>query len=265
MLNSCVLGSFASLLQSTDAIAEQAKAKMDRVNVYLREHNVAADLANDVRQYYLYSWSRQVHDEEGTIFEDLSDSLRMKLTIAVKRQFIMSCELFKHLDPECIVSLVKRLRRHICVPEEAIFFQGDLGETMYFLSRGNVAIRLQDEGTTRLLTTLRSGAVFGEMAVMSDDDDNDKRVRTASATALTFTQLQTLSRDDFWEVAEKHALFVDEVRAASAKLVRKTGIFKKISSATRKCSAINTFSRDSASDTPGVHSSFSALPAGLQE
>ena len=74
-----------------------------------------------------------------------------------------------------------------------------------------------DSQVRATVATLFPGAFFGEMALLSTDQDIDKRVRTASAQSIKYSEMQTLSRADFAQVAAEHANFVDTVRKASKK------------------------------------------------
>ena len=60
------------------------------------------------------------------------DTLRLRLVLVTKRQFIESCELFKALadNTEIVIELVRRLTLRVCFPREVIFATDDLGSEM---------------------------------------------------------------------------------------------------------------------------------------
>jgi len=74
---------------------------------------------------------------------------------------------------------------------EAIFQEGEVGETMYIIQEGEVRIhkRVRDRETT--LAVLKAGDFFGEMAII------DREPRSASATAATDAKIIVLSKDIF--------------------------------------------------------------------
>lgn len=66
---------------------------------------------------------------------------------------------------------------------ENVFEEGDKGDSMYVVSQGQVQIHRDSSNGRVVLTTLREGEFFGEMAIVQ----NTKR--TATATALCDTTL----------------------------------------------------------------------------
>ena len=60
------------------------------------------------------------------------DTLRLRLVLVTKRQFIERCELFKALadNTEIVIELVRRLTLRVCFPRELIFAKDDRGEEM---------------------------------------------------------------------------------------------------------------------------------------
>jgi CRP-like cAMP-binding protein len=65
--------------------------------------------------------------------------------------------------------------------DDLIFREGDIGVYFYVILRGKVNIYKENSG--RLLATLGSGKVFGEMAVL------ENQLRSATAVSITRTNL----------------------------------------------------------------------------
>ena len=80
--------------------------------------------------------------------------------------------------PKLKAAALKQVR-----PEGEVFFQeGDVGDGMYLIESGAVEIAAEvGNGQHRMLTMLRAGAVFGEMAVL----DNQPRSAMAIASLVT--------------------------------------------------------------------------------
>jgi hypothetical protein len=77
-------------------------------------------------------------------------------------------------------------------PGEIIFRQGDPGDLVYTILRGEVEVIREDEGgAERLLAKMGEGEYFGEMALISDAP------RTATVRALTAVDAVSMGGHDF--------------------------------------------------------------------
>jgi CRP/FNR family transcriptional regulator len=75
---------------------------------------------------------------------------------------------------------------------ETVFLEGDSGEHAYVVDSGEIRIARQHEtGEELTLTHLKRGELFGELALI------DWQPRSASALAVTDSELMTLDRETF--------------------------------------------------------------------
>lgn len=99
---------------------------------------------------------------------------------------------------------------------EVIFHVGDPGDALFVIVSGDVKISLPSEtGDEAILATLRSGDVFGELALL------DGAPRSATATALTPTDTVVLPRDRFRELIATEAGVRDALLASLAGELRR--------------------------------------------
>lgn len=76
--------------------------------------------------------------------------------------------------------------------DAAIFFEGDTSDALYIIEAGSVKVsRTSDDGKERIITTLRAGAIFGEMAML------DGEPRSATVTTIEPTDLLSIAHSDF--------------------------------------------------------------------
>jgi len=225
LLNSCVVGSITSLLGSLDERAAKQKSKLDAVNTFMQKNGVNQDVCEQVRQYYKYLHASVDSQFQLKLFDDLSQSLRLKIDLCIHKNFIKRCHIFTACSPECVVTLVNIISRKsmILVPQELVFKKGDVGNAMYFIMKGNVILydpgsatdeasldfvelcRLsgeEDACGSKMLTVAKGGQFFGELALIMDDNQ-----RAASAAALSFVELLCLPRSDFMDVLEQYPTF----------------------------------------------------------
>jgi len=100
--------------------------------------------------------------------------------------------LFSYLDEDELVAAIGCLRLRRFSEGDVITRQGERNESVYFVADGEVAIRREDEDGDGdvTLALLRGGAVFGEMALISDEP------RQASAVALGDVDVLEVRRSD---------------------------------------------------------------------
>jgi CRP-like cAMP-binding protein len=83
--------------------------------------------------------------------------------------------------------------------DELVFSEGDPGNILYVIINGSIRIYTKiTENVDKTLVTLRSGGLFGEMAVISED------YRSATAKAVEETELLSISQKDFRNLLDKN-------------------------------------------------------------
>ena len=115
-----------------------------------------------------------------------------------KSTLIKRNSLFKSLSDDVLADIYAKLGHVDLGKSEVVFQENDLGDRMYFIVSGSIEISLEDkQGQVVLLSTLKSGESFGEMALISQSR------RTATAIARTDCQLLYLSYDDFQKLLQE--------------------------------------------------------------
>ncbi len=100
--------------------------------------------------------------------------------------------LFAELEPDLLATAAKRLATERYAAGEVIITQGDIGDKLYLIVRGQVDVLATDAGgRQRLMAVLWSGDHFGEMALMWD------MPRTATVRARSAVELYSLNKEDF--------------------------------------------------------------------
>jgi CRP/FNR family transcriptional regulator, cyclic AMP receptor protein len=123
---------------------------------------------------------------------------------------------FGGLEPEALDRLAASMRSRRFRRGEVIFHVGDPGDALFVIVSGEVKISLPSEtGDEAILATLRTGDVFGELALL------DGAPRSASATALTPTETVILPRDRFRELIATEAGVRDALLASIAGELRR--------------------------------------------
>lgn len=100
-------------------------------------------------------------------------------------------ELFAHLDDDDRDRLSQVVDLKVLAAGSILFKNGEPGESLYIVRSGDVELFIRDTtGQKIVLTVVGSGEIFGELALL------DRGARTATAIALTDSELLELDRDD---------------------------------------------------------------------
>jgi len=69
--------------------------------------------------------------------------------------------------------------------------QGDVGDCMFVLQEGEVAVLKEEDGKEAVVDVLKKGEIFGEMAII------EKQVRSATIRAVTPVRVLTIDKKTF--------------------------------------------------------------------
>jgi CRP-like cAMP-binding protein len=137
-----------------------------------------------------------------------------------KEKVLRSSPLFDMLSPPEIEFLAELSRPRRFAAGEAVFHEGDQGDSLFVLARGAVEVISRHAGKDRQLAVLEVPAAFGEMSLI------DREVRSATIrakgeclalqlSAENFTAFRKRSRDGF-------TLFVVNVARVLSSRLRET-------------------------------------------
>jgi voltage-gated potassium channel len=126
--------------------------------------------------------------------------------------------LFASLGVVTLSEIVGKLRTRYYPPRITVVRRGDPGDSMFFISSGEVEVRLPNGGSVRL----GEGAFFGEMALL------ERQPRTASVATTKPTTLLVLYASDFYEIASHipklaEAVEIEAKRRREENLERQAG------------------------------------------
>ncbi len=106
--------------------------------------------------------------------------------------------LFGRLDRAARAILADHLAFVTLAQGDALFRQGDPGDSMYIVERGLLEVRVRDEGGEHVLDRLDAGAGVGEMALLTG------RPRSAGVVALVDSRLLRISKEGFDRLVAQH-------------------------------------------------------------
>ena len=112
---------------------------------------------------------------------------------------LRNAPLFSALDSAVRAAIMPFLHRLTLEAGEVVFYEGDAGDELYVVGRGEVHayVGLAD-GSRRQVGEFLSGDFFGEMAVFEVEP------RSATCLAEVETQVVRISREDLEEISQTH-------------------------------------------------------------
>ena len=126
---------------------------------------------------------------------DVSDDGRQA---RIEPQRLRQMPLFAAVSLEELEAVADQFASEYYAANETIFAQGESGDRLYILVRGQVAVLATDvQGREQQIETLEDGDHFGEMALLQD------RPRSASIKTLTPCVVISLSRRRFKRLVER--------------------------------------------------------------
>lgn len=101
-------------------------------------------------------------------------------------------------------------------PGELVFEQGDIGDCLYILVKGEVEVLATKDGALQPVARLHEGEYFGEMALLKH------QCRSATVRCITAVELLILRRSDFQSLISNLADLRLSMEAVMAKRLNKT-------------------------------------------
>jgi CRP/FNR family transcriptional regulator, cyclic AMP receptor protein len=113
----------------------------------------------------------------------------------------MKWALLEGVPEDSVRALLSIARRRKFGRGEVVFHQEDPADTLHLVDRGRFAVRVQTQlGDTAILAVLGPGDMFGELALLGEDEDR----RSATVAALEAGETRSVHRMDFERLRREH-------------------------------------------------------------
>jgi CRP/FNR family transcriptional regulator, cyclic AMP receptor protein len=131
-------------------------------------------------------------------------------------KMLADVELFEHVNDEDRARLAEFIDLRPLAAGETLFKTGEPGESLFVVRSGEVELFIKDTAGQKILLAIASAnEVFGELALL------DRGPRTATALALTDSELLELDRDDLLLLFQKSPSAALRLLAAMSHMTRK--------------------------------------------
>jgi len=241
MITGCItfalmIAEITSVIQSMNSSASAYKEKVQQVKEYMDFCKVPRELRIRVRDYYDVKYQGKMFNETA-ILDELNPLLREKVINYNCRSLVKSVEFLATADPDFVSDLISCLNVEVYLQGDKIIEEGCIGNQMYFISQGSVAVSTKMQMRPRILS---EGEHFGEICLFVSN-----LKRTATVVAQTNAYVYTLAADDFnstlrWYPSEK----VEMQRVAIERMEILLNSVKRITTMKRKSRNVNNIENE---------------------
>ena len=201
-----VVGTICAVLTTGDPATTEFKQNMDALNYFLADMRIIPEVRVRCREYLRNK--RDLYKKKGynDLMELLSPELKNEVVMMVSGRMLSKVWFFENLEPACLVELSSRIERAVFAPREKIE-----ANRLHILMRGVAA------KAGNILTPI---SAWGEDIIVNAVALRDKRM----ASALTYVEIASLTRDSMFEVIDKYPASSKMVQQAAMKIAMQRAI-----------------------------------------
>ncbi|NXI69188.1 CNGB3 protein, partial [Anseranas semipalmata] len=204
---SSLIGQMRDVIGAATAGQNYYRSCMDNTVSYMNTYSIPKVVQNRVRTWYEYTWDSQGMLDESELLEQMPTKMQLAIAIDVNFAIVNKVDLFKAstftgecssvgCDTQMIYDMLLRLKSIVYLPGDFVCKKGEIGREMYIIKQGEVQVLGGPDGT-KVLVTLRAGAVFGEISLLAAGGGNR---RTANVVAHGFANLFILDKKTLNEI-----------------------------------------------------------------
>ncbi|CDW85301.1 UNKNOWN [Stylonychia lemnae] len=163
------------------------REKMMYVNQFLSSKSIPKDLIARINKYLQYNWElkKQIKIEEKELMDLLNSDLRDRITIYLNGQILHKIRALDSFKIDFKSSLTFAMKRKSFSTDENLVVEEDVGDEIFYLTQG------------------KKDDYFGEIGFFSGCP------RTNTVKSRDFTEVLTIKRDKFLEIAEDYPEAID--------------------------------------------------------
>nr|CAH7758982.1 unnamed protein product [Callosobruchus chinensis] len=161
---------------------------INQLDEYMRQKQLPLSLRDRIKNYYNFKFQHKYFNSER-IHDMLPDKLKKEINLHECKNLIQNVSLFAHLTEHQISTVVEMLTPEIFLPKDTIIQAGSLGDCMYFISSGIVAVYTH---SGKEICHLEDGDFFGEISLVLQIP-----YRCATIVAIEITHVYMLKKKDF--------------------------------------------------------------------
>jgi len=197
-----LIGNVVNILSKTDPAKQQFNINLEKLSALIHFRKIPLELQNKIRDYHFYVWKKRLGFEEVEFLKGLPAGLQREVSLQLKKDIIERFPLFQSSDKNFLYETALLLKPVTSIPGEIIYKEGDSGNEMFFVVKGELSVL--KEGND-ILNILRDGDFFGEIALFKNIP------RTATIRSETYCDLYSIDKENFDFVVKKYPDFASKM------------------------------------------------------
>jgi hypothetical protein len=198
-----IIGNVANILSKSNPARTRFFNNLEQLKIFVSYRNIPLHLQKKVSDYFNYIWKKRLGFDESVFLSSLPQGLQNEVSVHLKREILHKIPLFKGVSDEFLKEVSLHMRPIVCVPDECVFKEDDIGHEMYFIIRGKLEVIMNE----KVLTVLTDGDFFGEIALFTD-----QKQRTATVKSVFYSDLYRLDRELFDEVLKRYPQIAGHIK-----------------------------------------------------
>ena len=171
--------------------------QLDLVNNTMRQMKLPENIQDKVLKFMFHVQnSPDLHQDLETFFSILNDPLRKQILFHLHSNLVRKVSFFRKCSSVEQAFFICNLKPVLFLPDDYIIREGEQGECLYFINKGEVeaSVKSQYNKSSKTIGFLRDGVVFGEIALLT------KLKRTATIISKDFTNCAYLAKEDVEQI-----------------------------------------------------------------
>ena len=193
----------------------QYQASVAQLKKYMRHKQLPRSVQRRFITYYEFRYQHR-YFREAEILHTISSQMRQEIGMHSCRKLVENVTFFNNLPILLLTRIVAILKSEIFLANDVIVRANQLGDCMYFIATGTVAIYTN---SGREICHLEDGAHFGEIALVMPDER-----RVASVVAIEVCELYRLERADFARTIHPYPMLWEQIKKIAIERHENTAI-----------------------------------------
>ncbi|XP_011498917.1 PREDICTED: potassium/sodium hyperpolarization-activated cyclic nucleotide-gated channel 1-like [Ceratosolen solmsi marchali] len=186
-----LLSQFSRLITTLQSFNNERLKLLQQLQEYMQYKELPRVMQKRLLEYSNY-WYKKNFIRDTHILSQVSEPLRKELIFHNYKRLLDNVKLFKYLPEPAIEKLIMFIKPELYLSNDIIVKSGTIGDTMYFIDSGTVAVY---SSFGKEICHLEDGSYFGEMALVIENEQ-----RIADVVAIETCEILKVSRDAFLQI-----------------------------------------------------------------
>jgi len=183
---SIIYGNIGQFVGNIYQAGMRYRKRVEQINEFSKFHSLSPVLMDNIHKYVSFSFAVTNGLNADAIAAQLPPHLQLDVYMELYCGMVQQVGIFKNCPDNFHRAIVMKLQNSICTAGDYVFYEGEMGERMYFIKYGTLRVLVSN---VEVHTFVNSG-YFGEIALLIDSP------RTADIRAVTNCLLLSLSSSD---------------------------------------------------------------------